>query len=416
VVVRSRCSLIAVASLIVLFPTRPFAQQPTPNNVQFAPPIVFRYPASYPQAIASGDLRNNGIPDLIAGDEYGGLYAKLSRGNGTFRSWQYVSFPGHYVSALAVGKFDGKNLDAVVNDISDAWVLLGGGGGGFPRTTWLNAGGNFVTGFAVGDFRGDGKQDVAALVDVPGQNSDSSAVYLYLGNGDGTFQPPEQLPVSSLGPVAILAGDFNGDGELDLAVLSVYLHNHVGRVSVLLGDGKGGFGHPIVFPLYGLYPKYPVAMALGDFDDDQTSDLALAYADATSNKSSFVQILLGNGDGTFRRGVRASAGPNPVSVASADFNGDGIPDLVVANSPCYTACRYPSSVSVLLGNGNGTFQPPARFPVHGQTSLQLTVADFNGDGKPDVATVNVNSQSVSVLLNTTQFPAPKASAARRLRH
>jgi hypothetical protein len=69
-----------------------------------------------------------------------------------------------------------------------------------------------------------------------------------------------------------------------------------------------------------------------------------------------------------------------------------------------------------LGNGDGTFQPPAKFPVHGQTSLQLTVADFNGDGKPDVATVNVNTQNVSVLLNTTQFPALNAKPPRTRPH
>ena len=316
---------------------------------------------------------------------------------------------------MVVGKFEGKNLDAVVNDIGDAWVLLGGGKGGFPRATWLNAGGNFVFGFAVGDFNGDGKQDVAALVDIPGQNSDSSAVYLFLGNGDGTFQLPRQLPVSPLGPVAILAGDFNGDGKLDLAVLTTYLHKHVGRVSVLLGDGKGDFGHPIMFRLFGLY-NYP-SMVSGDFNRDKRLDLAIATSNSDPNKNSSIRILLGNGDGTFGEGVRARAGlPNPLSIASADFNGDGIPDLVMANSACHAKSGNFNCISVLVGNGDGTFQPPAKFRAHGQTSLQFTVADFNGDGKPDVATVNVNSQNVSVLLNTTQFPARKAKPARSQRH
>ena len=141
---------------------------------------------------------------------------------------------------------------------------------------------------------------------------------MFLGNGDGTFQSPRQLPVSPLGLVAVLVGDFNGDGNLDLAVLSTYLHDHVGRVSVLLGDGKGGFHRPIVFPLHGLFPKYPVAMASGDFRGDKKLDLALAYADEDTNSSSIVQILLGNGDGTFSEGARALAGTDPAAVATAD--------------------------------------------------------------------------------------------------
>jgi len=292
-------------------------------------------------------------------------------------------------------------------------VLLGGGGGGFPRDGWLDAGGNFVVGFAVGDFNHDSKEDIAALVDIPGQNSDSSVVYLFLGNGDGTFQSPKQLSVSPLGPVAILAGDFNGDGKLDLAVLSSFLHDHVGRVSILLGDGKGGFGHPISFPLLGLIPKYPVAMTLADFDGDETLDIALAYANSDATGTSFVQILLGNGDGTFRRGVRAQAGLDPQAIATADFNGDGIPDLAVPDTTHQLTSSY---LSILVGKGDGTFQPPAKFRVHGVGASGVTVADFNGDGKPDVATVNVNSQNVSVLLNTTPFPAPKGRRARAQGH
>jgi FG-GAP-like repeat len=415
--VRSRWPLLIVVLLIVLplVPAPSSAQQrTTPNPVQFAAPIVYRNPIPYASGIASGDLTNNGIPDLVVVSPDDGLVeVRLGKGEGTFGHWLY-SLAGNSPSVVALGKFDGKNLDAVINDIYDAWVLLGGGKGGFPRATFLDAGGNFVTSFAVGDFNGDGKQDIAALADISTQNSDSSMVYLYLGNGDGTFQSPRQLPVSPLGPVAILAGDFNGDGKLDLAVLSVYLHNHVGRVSVLLGNGHGGFESPLIYHLSKLFDL--PSMASGDFNRDEKLDLAVAYSNYGSNESSFVRILLGNGNGTFRKGARALGGPNPLSVASADFNGDGIPDLVVANSPCYPACSYKSSISVLLGNGDGTFQPPARFRVHGQTALQLTVADFNGDGKPDVATVNGNSQNVSVLLNTTPFPAPKTKPARSQQH
>jgi FG-GAP-like repeat len=239
---------------------------------------------------------------------------------------------------------------------------------------------------------------------------------LYLGNGDGTFQSPRQLSVSPLGPVAILAGDFNGDGKLDLAVLTTYLHNHVGRVSVLLGDGKGDFGHPIVFPLHDLYYSTdPVAMTLGDFNHDNKFDLALAYANYERGGAASVLILLGNGDGTLHKGVRARTGKFNGSIQTADFNGDGIPDLVVNGIDCPINGGHFACISVLLGNGDGTFRPSANFR-EGSGATQLTVADFNGDGKPDVAGVNVLTQNVSVLLNTTQSPVPKAKLARSRQH
>jgi hypothetical protein len=404
--------LFSVALLLVL-PLPPCSsaqQQVVSGPLQFAPPVVFGFPGSYPQVIASGEFTNDGIQDLIVGAYYGDIGLKLGRGDGTFRRWINANSPSGSASALAVGKFDGKNLDIVVNDYEDAWVLLGGGEGEFPHYTLLDAGDNFVAGFAVGDFNGDGMQDIAALVDIPGQNSDSSVAYLFLGNGDGTFQSPRQFPVSGLGPVAIVAGDFNGDGKLDLAVLSSFLHDGTGRVSVLLGNGKGGFGDPISFALHGLsFSANPLAMSLGDFKGDNKLDLALAYTNSEETGSASVRILLGNGDGTFRWGarVRTERFNNYGSIATADFNGDGIPDLVVPGDHCPIDGHHANCISVLLGNGDGTFQPPANFRG---AAAQLTVADFNGDGKPDVA--GVFPSGVSVWLNTTPLPAPEVERAR----
>ena len=136
----------------------------------------------------------------------------------------------------------------------------------------------------------------------------------------------------------------------------------------------------------------------------------MAYLDNYLNKSSFVRILLGNGDGTFREGPHTPPVRFPISIATADFNGDGKPLLVVATARSAKSTDF-DCMSVLVGNGNGTFQNPAQFHVHGAGVSQLTVADFNGDGKPDVATVNGNSQNVSVLLNTTPFREAVAQSA-----
>jgi hypothetical protein len=152
-------------------------------------------------------------------------------------------------------------------------------------------------------------------------------------------------------------------------------------------------------------------MSLGNFNEDNNLDLALAYVNVGTAPSS-VRILLGNGDGTFRWGSRIRLGQFNPSIATADFNGDGIPDLVVPGIHCPIDGHHANCISVLLGNGDGTFQPPANFP-EGSAANRLTVADFNGDGKPDVATLN---NGVSILLNTTTFPAPKGKRARSHGH
>jgi hypothetical protein len=192
---------------------------------------------------------------------------------------------------------------------------------------------------AVGDFNGDGVQDLAVA------NYDSDRVSVLLGNGDGSFQaahdfgvwfPINPAPVT-FSPVSVAVGDFNGDGVQDLAVANAGEFGDwcVGSsVSVLLGYGGGRFQPAQGFGL----DCYRISVAVGDFNGDGAEDLAVA-----SSSAGTVSVLLGNGDGSFQAAQNFGASSHPFSVAVGDFNGDGKPDLAVVNG-------YSANVSVLINN------------------------------------------------------------------
>jgi hypothetical protein len=224
------------------------------------------------------------------------------------------------------------------------------------------------------DFNGDGKPDLALVT--------ASGVSIFLGNGDGSFRAGGQFAAGAPSGT-IAAGDFNADGKLDLAVTGT------DAVWILLGNGDGTF-QPATQSAAGMKPDW---LAVGDFNGDGRLDLAV-----TNLGQSFLQgaisILLGNGDGTFQAPIGYPVGLSPACVVTGDINGDGIPDLAVADGGSNAA-------SILLGNGDGTFQPAVSFAA-GLEPGCAAVADFSGSGKPDLVAPSVGTAAIAILRNTTR--------------
>ena len=252
------------------------------------------------------------------------------------------------------------------------------------------ASGGVPSSIAVADFDNDGKLDQVVA------NAADGTVGIYLGKGDGTFLTPVFYPVGDF-PIAVAVGDFNADGKPDIAVANLNLHQLTNGnvVSELIGNGNGTF-QPATNYAVG---THPTALVITDLDGNGKADIAVA-----NNSDDTISVLLGNGDGTFQTPATYTSEVGPHSIAAADFNGDGKPDLAIANCPlsggspfdCGTAGS--GTVSVLLGNGDGTFQMPLSQTVLA-AAYSIAVADVNGDGKSDiVATHSVVIGRISVLV------------------
>jgi hypothetical protein len=358
-----------------------------------------------PDAVAVGDFNGDGLPDLAVADSGGssgygqGVSVLLGNGDGSFQAARTFA-AGSLPISVAVADVNGDGLpDLVVanersNNVS---VLLGNGDGSFQAAQSFAAGTD-PTSVAVGDFNGDGHPDLAVA------NVLSNTVSVLLGNGDGSFQAAQSFAAGT-DPESVAVGDFSGDGIPDLAVADFgdLLGNGAG-VSVLLGNGDGSFQAAKSFAA----GTYPVSVAVGDFNGDGLPDLVTTNVGTSLPDQGTVSVLLGNGDGSFQAAPRFATGTRPRSVAVGDFNGDGIPDLAVANAPSGQL----GTVSVLLGNGDGSFQPARSFSV-GYYPDAVAVGDFDGNGDLDLAVANYGSNTVSVLLGNGDgsFQAAQSFAA-----
>ncbi len=342
--------------------------------------------------LAAADFNQDGKPDLAVAAGTGGLYTMLGNGDGTFTpapgspermpSPPYDDFGSPYIGPMTVGDFNHSGhpgLAVAEFDNEVVVILLGNGNGTFVPSSAAFADAEYMTTSAVAaaDFNADGYLDLAIIDGLYG------VAPVALGYGSGAFNAAGDL-YTGLFPAGVAVGDFNGDGKLDAAVACGGSAKYPDSgVALSLGNGDGTFTQAPSSPV-SLGQDLSAIMA-GDFNGDGKLDLAVA--DAGSND---VFVLLGNNDGTFQPPITIAVGNGPQAIAAGDFNNDGKLDLAVANTTDGT-------ITLLLGNGDGTFAEASGSPYTvGNGPLAIADADFNGDGKLDLAVAN--GITVSILL------------------
>lgn len=403
------------------------------GNGAFQPAVSYNTGQQEADSVAVADVNGDGRLDLIAGNECGNqncttgtVSVLLGKGNGTFQA--AVSYGSGGTGNLAVKVADlgwDGNPDIVVVNQCDSdsdclngtvGVLAGRGDGTFRPVVSYGSAALESNSIAVADVNGDGSPDLLVTDACYDTGCAAGAVSTLLGRGDGTFKAARNYGSGGQDANAIAAADLKRDGKLDLVVVSACLSEPdcpSGAVGVLLGDGHGKFSKAVT---YGSGGRNPYSVAIADVNGDGRPDLVVAnvYASSSATKGS-IGVLLGKGDGTFRPAMSSDSGAvNADSVKIADVNRDGIPDLVVANECSSTDCTS-GTVSVLLGKGDGKFQPAVNYASGGQYAASVAVADVNRDGKPDLIVSNwcvssgdCTNGTVSVLLgngNGTFQPA-----------
>jgi uncharacterized membrane protein len=413
------------------------------NPAFFAPVVTYGPGGLNPDSIAVADVNGDGKPDLIVTSScatnncaHGTVGVLLGNGDGTFQAAAVYDSGGDDASSVAVADVNGDGkLDVIVTNYyglisasGDVGVLLGNGDGTFQAAVLYDSGGWFANSVVVRDVNGDGKPDLlvatnCARIDYtcgsplsPTQVGFAPAISdlkpgsvgVLLGNGDGTFQAAANYETGTYRAKSIGVADVNGDGKLDVIVtnqVTSFLLGDGSDVGVLLGNGDGTFQAAVNYVSggYGFFEQLVVA----DVNRDSKPDVLVANTATSQNQPGpgNVGVLLGNGNGTFQAvSVYDSGAKFPMSVAVADVNGDGNLDIVVANQ-CQSYDNCPNGVlTVLLGNGDGTFQAAsAVINSGGSLPMSLAVADVNGDGKPDVLLANYSSSTVGVLINETPW-------------
>jgi len=364
------------------------------NPISFAPAQLYDHAASM---IATADLNHDGHVDVVAvNPSHDTIDVFLNRGDGTLSTppIQYIQNAARWV---AIADFNGDgNPDLAVtspNNIdgrNEVHLYYGVGNGAFSTPPVTVFTGHPAIQVNAADVNGDGLPDLIL--------TNHSRISVMINLGAGKFAPAVFYPAGPDVARSVVVGDFNKDGAPDVAVV-----RNDRRVEVLLGQKDaqgiptGAFGPPVVVSQTSVEPTYGVA---GDFNGDGNLDIAVVNSEF---RVAPITVLLGNGDGTFQP-KRSLFGGNFVdAIASADLNGDGVPDLITSS--------FTSNMRVYAGNGDGTFGPEASY-VGGRFGEFMTTADLNGDGLPDV--IVGLGPFFRVLMNTSNVTPPPTSTPASL--
>jgi hypothetical protein len=382
----------------------------------FQSPLSFGIPLSGRDAVAVGDFNGDGNLDVtLTGTNR--VRILLGNGDGTFRTGQSLTTPASTTSLAATD----LNADGVLDLVAGGNVLLGNGDGTFqaPQEYFV---GDYTSDVTVADFNGDGVPDFVTA------NVGGATLNVRLNSGDGTFIRAPRYGQANTPYFDTATTDVNGDGSLDLVTTG----------GVLLGNGDGTFQDPVPFggltgqaigvavlagdrlavgrrdgvsilvhasgASFQVVANYAVPggtisgfmlrMAVADLNGDGVEDLV-----TTDQRG--VNVLLGNPDGTFRLASRPRTGYfYASSVAAADFDGDGIPDLAVGHGDIIDGYGV-RRVVVFRGNGDGTFQGPVEYELGsgGETPIDVAAVDLNGDGTPDLAVLDAWGGKVVLMMN-----------------
>jgi Ca2+-binding RTX toxin-like protein len=375
----------------------------------FQAPENFSTP-NYVRDIVAADVNGDGLPDLIVansgytnnpGDT---ITVFINQGAGHFKTENYSV--GNEPQKVAVGDLGNGHLDIVAANKLDGTlsVLLGNGDGTFQPPQTITIGANRTDYVAIADVNGDGHPDLL-IGGGPDNDTGSSdappTLGVLFGNGDGTFQAPRFFTPSSSNNISGgVVADVTGNGKPDVVLTSGY-----GQAVVTLLDTTGG---QLTFSNSDTSStgNKPGGVASADFNGDGHADLAVI--NKTDNT---VGVLLGNGDGTFQPQHAYSVGNTPQIILTGSLGGGTGPvDIVTFNQPI---ANVDGSFSVLLNNGNGTFQPAETFNFASPLTA-ATLADVNGDGKPDLIVAyayssSTQTETVAVMLGNGNgtFQAPQ---------